>query len=68
MDEKQPLSPSDIVRIPDVRVPDATVRTVAFGDALQVWLRVALLSFGGSAGQIEAGPSPSRAHSAWRRR
>jgi chromate transporter len=28
------------------------LRTVALGDALRVWLRVALLSFGGPAGQI----------------
>src|SRR3982751_4460868 len=28
------------------------VRTVPFGEALKVWTRVALLSFGGPAGQI----------------
>jgi chromate transporter len=31
---------------------DAPARKIAFGDAVRVWLRIALLSFGGPAGQI----------------
>ena len=47
-------TPSPTPRRPRCQIPDDVLRThgVSFAEAFRVWVRVALLSFGGPAGQI----------------
>jgi chromate transporter len=48
------MAAEDVVKLGAVCSPQATLPAhgVSFGEAARVWLRVALLSFGGPAGQI----------------